>query len=64
MQQLLDVATAFTALVVVEDPGCFNVNGVGDPWALVHFTGYDSHFTRAASRQGDVSLIRKCLFAK
>ena len=31
MQQLLVVATAFTALVVVDGPGCFDVNGAGDP---------------------------------
>ena len=31
MQQLLGVATALTALVVVDDPGCFDVNGAGDP---------------------------------
>ena len=32
MQQLLIVATALSALVVVVDgPGCFDVNGAGDP---------------------------------
>ena len=32
MQQLLDLATAFTALVVVDGPGCFVNSGAGDPW--------------------------------
>ena len=58
MQQLLVAATASTALVVVDGPGCFDVNGVGDPQLdALHL--WISHSSPAASRQGDVSLTCK-----
>ena len=58
MQQLLNLATTSTALVIVDGPRCFDVNGAGDP-QLVALHLWISHSLRAASRQGDVSLTRK-----